>query len=412
MTDRLRKILHLLSEQRERFNTIYAKDAPSDSETSELVELRTKLTAGESEFQDALDEDGKPAVREVDATELTTEQRERLELREKSKLANYMRAAIDRKPLTGSEAELSAAYGCPGSVPFEFFEERELETRAITPGPADAPTTFQPIVPALFQRSAMSWLGIDMPTVGFGDQGYPILTGSVDAGPKAKSAEADETAGAIGVTTATPRRITGAFGFRREDAARLGGLEEALRMNLGQVVSDALDNQGVNGSGVGDGTINGLLAILTNPSAPATGQESFARYVAAFGGHVDGTYAVDLGGIRALVGPHTYRHAVGTFRADASADTAESWIQTRTGGMRVSARIGNPASNIQQAIIRRANPAGDSVAVMPVWSGLELIRDDITSAKKGEVTVTAIVLVGDVVVLRSGCFVQDSFRLG
>ena len=79
MTDRLRKIFHLLSEQRERFNTISAKDAPSDSETSELVELRTKLTAGESEFQDALDEDGKPAVREVDATELTTEQRERLE---------------------------------------------------------------------------------------------------------------------------------------------------------------------------------------------------------------------------------------------------------------------------------------------------------------------------------------------
>ena len=82
--------------------------------------------------------------------------------------------------------------------------------------------------------------------------------------------------------------------------------------------------------------------------------------------------------------------------------------------MRVSARIANPASNIQQAIIRRANPAGDSVAVMPVWSrpGVDQRRHIFERQKRVEVTVTAIVLVGDVVVLRSGCFVQDSFRLG
>ena len=83
----------------------------------------------------------------------------------------------------------------------------------------------------------------------------------------------------------------------------------------------------------------------------------------------------------------------------------------RTGGVRTSRRIGAPASNVQQAIIRRANPAGDRVAVMPVWQGLELIRDPYTGAGKGEVVVTAMMLVGDVVVLRSGAFVQDSYRL-
>ena len=48
---------------------------------------------------------------------------------------------------------------------------------------------------------------------------------------------------------------------------------------------------------------------------------------------------------------------------------------------------------------------------MPTWEGLELIRDPYTSAGKGEVVVTGIMLVGDVVLLREDAFVQDSYRL-
>ena len=91
--------------------------------------------------------------------------------------------------------------------------------------------------------------------------------------------------------------------------------------------------------------------------------------------------------------------------------TAEAWLRARTGGLRTSRRLPDPAANIQQAIIRRANPAGDRVAVMPVWDGLELIRDPYTGAGKGEIVVTGLLLVGDVVVLRGGAFVQDSYRL-
>ena len=52
--------------------------------------------------------------------------------------------------------------------------------------------------------------------------------------------------------------------------------------------------------------------------------------------------------------------------------------------------------NGQAAIVRRANPAGDRVAVMPAWTGIELIRDNITAAGKGEIVITALMLVGDV----------------
>ena len=177
------------------------------------------------------------------------------------------------------------------------------------------------------------------------------------------------------------------------------------------MLSDALDNQAVNGSGTGDGTINGLLNILTDPAAPAAQAEDFGRYVAAAAFHVDGLFAVDLGGVRQLVGVQTYGHMAGAFRSDSDSMTAEAWAMTRTGGVRTSRRIAAPASNIQQAIVRRSNPAGDRVAVMPVWQGLQMIRDPYTNARKGEVGLTALMLVGDVIVLRPGAFVQDSYRL-
>ena len=157
---------------------------------------------------------------------------------------------------------------------------------------------------------------------------------------------------------AQPRRISGAFKFTVEDAARLSGMENALRQNIASVLSDELDNQAINGSGTGDGTLNGLLNILTDPAAPAANAESFARYVAAAASHVDGLFAVDLGGIRQLVGVQTYGHMAAAFRANEDSTTAEGWLMDRTGGVRTSRRIAAPASNIQQAIVRRANPMG------------------------------------------------------
>ena len=210
---------------------------------------------------------------------------------------------------------------------------------------------------------------------------------------------------------AQPRRVTGSFRFLREDAARLVGMEAALRMNVESVLSDALDNQAINGAGTADGTLNGLLAILGAATAPAANAETFARYVAAAASHVDGLHAVDLSGMRQLVGVGTYGHMAGTFRANEDSTTAEGWLTQRTGGLRTSRRIAAAASNIQAAIVRRANPAGDRAAVMPAWGGIEIVRDNITSVSKGEIVITALMLVGDVILLRSGCFVADSYRL-
>ena len=391
---------------------------PSAEQTAKLTELRTQMDGLETRRAAAL------ATEQRDTTEHTEdktgdggEDKERRELRSRSRLGRYFAAALSGKLLDGAEAELSAAAGCSGAVPLELFqpERRNLqngtEQRAVTPSPTTADDNMAGIVPAIFDRSAASWLGIETPLVGVGDAGYPILSTSVTGGPKAKSAEAAETAGAFSVTMAQPRRLTGSFRFTLEDAARLVGMEDALRANLSGVLSDALDNQAINGSASGDGTLNGLLAILDNPTAPASGGEDFARYVAAAASHVDGLFAVNLAGLRQLVGVATYGHMAGKFRSNNDSMTAEGWLTDRTAGIRTSRRIGAAVSSVQQAIVRRSNPAGDRVAVMPMWEGLELIRDPYTSAGKGEVVVTGVMLVGDVVLLREDAFVQDSYRL-
>ena len=407
-----------LSEIRQKLNELSGKDELTAEERAEMAKLTAEYPTVEERHRAAIVAESAEADERTETDTGDAEQRERLALVKKATLAEFLGAAVNGTEVRGAEAEVGAAYGTPGKVPLAMFDrpaERrrgDAEQRAVTTGGAGG-TEQAAIVPAIFDRSAAAWLGITMPMAATGDASYPVISTSVagGAGPKARSAAADETAGAFTVTTAQPRRVTGALRFRVEDAARLAGMEDALRMNLSAQLSDEIDNQAINGSGTGDGTINGLLAILTDPSAPADGAETFARYVTAAASHVDGLFAVDLGGVRQLVGPHTYRHMAGAFRANEDSMTAEAWLTDRTGGVRTSRRIADPASNIQQAIVRRANPAMDRVAVMPVWDGLTLIRDPYSDAGKGEVVVTALILCGDVVLLRPAAFVQDSYRL-
>ena len=279
------KLALRLSEIRQQLNALSGKDELTEAEAEEMRKLSAEYPQTEERHRAAIiadaaeadPGDGDPGDGTGDTGD--GEDRERRELRARSRLSRYVGAALDGVPVTGAEAELSAAAGCPGAVPLELFTRRSEtrrngdtpEARAVTPAPATTDENLAGIVPAIFDRSAAAWLGIEMPTVPVGDAGYPVLSTSLKGGVVAKSADAPEDAGAFSVTMAQPRRISGAFRFTVEDAARLSGMEEALRQNIGSVLSDALDNQAVNGSGSGDGTLNGLLAILTDPAR--TGSE-------------------------------------------------------------------------------------------------------------------------------------------
>ena len=419
MTDSQRFAL-ALTECRSEYNALVATinglpdtEQPTTEQQGKLTELRSTAAGLETRVAAAQETETR-ALQDAPEHAVDGAERERRELRSRSRLGRWFEAAISGRNLSGAEAEVATAYGCDGAIPLEMFQRAasgQTETRAVTPAPGTVDENLAPIVPALFDRSAASWLGVEMPVVPTGDAGYPVLSTSVTGGVVAKSAAAAETEGAFTVTMAQPRRVTGSFRFLREDAARLNGMEAALRANIESVLSDEIDKLVINGSGTGDGAINGLLAILDNPTAPVADQETFARYVAAAASHVDGLFAVDLSGIRQLVGVATYGHMASAFRSNNDSMTAEGFLMDRTGGVRTSRRIAAARSNIQQAIVRLSNPAGDRVAVSPIWNGIELIRDNITSAGKGEIVVTGLLLMGDVVILRPGVFVQDAYRL-
>ena len=68
-----------------------------------------------------------------------------------------------------------------------------------------------------------------------------------------------------------------------------------------------------------------------------------------------------------------------------------AWSGTRSlsGGLQVSGNIPDAAATIQHGIIRRGSARA---AVCPIWEGVRMIRDEITSAASGQVHVTALAL--------------------
>ena len=405
------------TEVRAELSEIIGLETRSDENRARLAELTAEAQSLDLELRAAILVEPEPVTV---VTTATPEGREQLELRGRFRVARVIQAALGGQRVQGVEAEYADAVGAAaGQIPTDIYETRsgvpELETREITPGVAGGAQQ-RPIVPAIFDRTIAPFLGVSMPSAGVGDAAFPVLGTSVTAATKAKDAAAPETAGAFTVASIQPRRIAGAFLFRFEDQARLMGMEEALRRNLQMVLSDKVDEQLLNGSASADNTdgeIRGLLAKLTDPDAPAAGAETFERYVASFAENVDGLYAVDQSGVKGLVGQATYQHMAQKFRTGNSANESfASYASRNFGGVRATRRIAAAASNVQQGVIVRANPMGDSCAVMPHWSAFDLtVRDVYTKAAEGQVKVTATTLVGDIVLLRSGCYVQDSWRL-
>ena len=280
-----------LSETRRELNAITAKDDPSDKEVERSAELRGELDKLEERLQAAIRLEDKP-----EETEETAEDRERLELRGKSRIGRYVESAMRGRTLDGPEAELQAAAGVEG-IPFELWErpaEKRDERRDVTPAPSSGVgVNLQPIQPAIFAPSVAPMLMIDMPTVPSGSFSSATITTSVTAGALAKSGEAPQTSGALTASVKTPKRISGSLGITLEDIAAIGAenFEAALRENASLVLSDKLDDQLLNGAGSSN-DLNGLIAALTAASDPTTGVEAWSDFLEKQASGVDGLWAL------------------------------------------------------------------------------------------------------------------------
>ena len=351
------------------------------------------------------------AEKSTNGTNPDPEERERREVLGKARLGNAIRAVIDGKPLTGAESELRSAFSLSGDhkIPHELFEPREAkEKRAATDAPATGTqVNEQPVQPFIYKEGVAGFLGIDMPQVGGGTASHPVLTTGTPAGMKAKGAAADETEAAFTISSSTPKRVTGSFRIRVEDMALFPQLEDSLRRDIPQSLANAVEEQLLNGDGVAP-NINGLLKRLTDPTAAAS-KDTPGSYVKTVAGSLDGIHGYTLGDLRTLAGKQTYQAMAGAF-FDKTAVSTASYLDTYTGGtggVRMSDRIPDVASDVQAGIVRLGMRPMCAVSV--VWGGVTLIRDIYSGAASGEIVVTALQLIGDVHMLRDGSFAEVSF---
>ena len=126
------------SEIRQRLNEVSGLegDALTDEIRSESDTLQTEYRDVETKLRAAIVADG--GSEDTQGNEVDAEQRERLELRGRSRVSSFVTAAVHGRTVDGVEAECSAAFGCPGAVPLAMFERAGPvdEHRAVTPGPA------------------------------------------------------------------------------------------------------------------------------------------------------------------------------------------------------------------------------------------------------------------------------------
>ena len=375
------------SEKRERAHVIEAKAEPTADETAELTRIDTELQALEPDYRAALTAVETEQAATVTAT-ADTEVRERVRLRGKAKLGDFLTALLSGRDLTGATLEYREAFGddlplaLEGGivVPLDLWESGRVEKRAITPGAA-AENMPLPTSPYVFQRSVADSLGVQFPIVASGAANFVTVTTPPPAGDVAKGhADAPITAGALALVTRNPARVSGAFEVRREDIAVMSSLESDLLMALGGAVRNETDIT----------VISDLFTVATNVNA-ASAVETFPTGVARFAALVDGQYSDGMGSLRGIVGSVTFARYAGQFTADGSVSLYD-YLASKMASLRVSNRVPAVASNAQKALVTR----GTEIAPIrvPVWGGVEIVTDPYSNSRKGQIRITAISLIG------------------
>ena len=398
------KITIRLSECRQALNTLLAVETRSAEQTAELEKLTGEVQKLEPELRAAIAAEPDPEVRTTATATDDPEVRERLEIRGRSTLGAFLLAALQGRVPSGAEAEYAAALNAPpGHVPMDLWESgRPVETREsrdATPAPATGAVTLAPVQPFVFAPSIAPRLGIDMPSVPTGGYSELTIVTALPAAPKAKAADADDTAGALTPITANPRRISARMSVTLEDVAQIGqtNFEAALRQNVSMALSDEYDDQAINGDGETP-NVTGLVSQLTDPADPTAAAANFAAFLKAAADQIEGLWASMLTDVAIVTNPDAYKLSAQAFRANSSDLSFSDYARQALGGWWTNKRMPATAATIARGIVYRMGRLGLRTACHPTW-GTVAIDDIYTSSRSGQRHFTVHALVGDKVLL-------------
>ena len=383
-----------MSEKREKLNALLAVDELTEDQRDDLGKLTSRLQELEVEARAAILAEGETTV-----TKTTVADGESDELRSligRANIGNIFEATLEHRATDGAEAEIQTHFKVAANViPLAL-----LETRAVTAAPGQVSQNQAAIVPGVFPQSCAQFLNVDMPTVATGDSVFPVLSKNADVGVPAENAAQSETTGSFAADVLSPGRLQASFFYSREDRARFSGMDAALRSNLSDALSDALDKQILVGT-------EGLLTGTKLANHNVTAVTSYANYRAELAyARVDGTYAGSVGDLRVLMGSETYGHAAGVFRSANAGDRAAlEDLMSVTGGVKVSAHVPAATGAHKQECVIRLGSRRDMVAA--IWEGVTLIPDSVTLADKGQIKITAVMLHAVKILRESGFYKQQ-----
>ena len=363
-----------------------------DNMSAEDREAKTKeLLDTESKYQTAVALEATEQAKNDPAENRMADLVGRVELR------NYLDAATRGVSVTGPEAELNQELDLKtdGEVPWSAIAPIEERTDDVSNSPTNVSRTSASPLARIMQPSVASFVGIRTVQVPTGERTYPVLTGGTSADTLAKSTGStlntiEANAASWSTVEVSPVRATARYRWAVEDVARMGNaLENSLRADLADVIRVYLDGQALLGTGTAP-YVEGLITGLTKPTAPTAVVKADDIFTAATD-RVDGLTAADERDVRVLIGVQSYKKISG--EKTTGGDYVLPKVRERIGGLRSTAQIPNaPTSGGDQNIqvgLAYSTRAPASI-VMPVWSGLRLVRDNVSDAASGVVNLTAI----------------------
>lgn len=343
----------------------------------------------------------------IDALENYQETPAPSELTDRVELRNYLGSYTQQRSVEGAEAELNQELGLntDNQVPIHALLEREQDR-------ADVPTTASgirvdtaPVAQRIFARRDVGFLGIPMPIVPPGTARYPFLATGTGAVTRKEGVAVEAVKATFRVENVDPQRITARYLWGVESAAQMGAeLEASLRSDLREALGDSLDAHVIQGNQAsGDATVpefKGVLALMGTLTQVNGGDKATAStynaYRASVYDQLDGSEfdAEDM--VRLLIGLDTYKAARAVYFGNQTPQDAILAMRGLGAAVRYSARIAaasasNATDGSKQSAIYTVRP--DSL-VMPVWSGISVIRDPYTEAAKGQIALTAHMLFG------------------
>lgn len=392
--DKLIKAQLEVSEKRTEMAALIDAEAP---EPEKITAAKAAVTEAEKRLQVALTEEVATKEVEKKTQPVDAEGREIRQLLIKASLGRMLGGILEETEGEGADRELRQALHLPNDyIPLALLETRDA---VITTG--DEPANPQPFINRLFPQSAAAFCGVDVQSVDVGQQLVPVLsTGVTIGGPHTDSTESVETTGAVALSTLQPRRFNGSFAVKQSDLATFPMLEESLREDLSGALQSAIDADLLNR------TDAGLLEIGTDPAVPSIASVGGDFLRDAFSG-VDGLFAANINQVRVLFGPTIYAYAGALANDSPLASLALEKLQQLVGGVFVSNHVPAYAGNFQEALVVKGPARRNCVGAL--WSGVQIIRDEVTRARFGEVRLHVIGMF-DFAVVRPAGYIRQRYR--